>query len=127
MRKYLISFSLVVTCVTSFAQYDSFATISSDTALRIIDLNPFFTLHVDSAFTYQLQINKNPGNYFWYLKNSPVGLRINKENGVVSFKADKSYFLSGKLKYDVNYKVMVGVQNLTDPKEKIDTSFTIVF
>ncbi|MGZ3951747.1 MAG: hypothetical protein ACXVBZ_10145, partial [Flavisolibacter sp.] len=65
--------------------------------------------------------------YFWYLKNAPVGLRINKENGMVSFKADKSYFLSGKLKYDVNYKVLVGVQNLSNPQEKVDTNFTIVF
>src|SRR5205823_11487470 len=37
------------------------------------------------------------------------------------------YFLSGKLKYDVNYKVLVGVQNLFDPTERIDTNFTIVF
>ncbi len=72
-------------------------------------------------------VNKNPQNYFWYLKNSPVGLRINKDNGLLSFEATKSYFLSGKLKYDLNYKVLVGVQNLTDPAERIDTSFTIVF
>ncbi len=96
-------------------------------ALRIIDLNPYFTLHVDSTFSYQLQINKDPQNYYWYLKNAPVGLRINKESGLITFKADKSYFLSGKLKYDVNYKVLIGVQNLRDPNEKIDTSFTIVF
>ena len=113
--------------ITIDGQHDTVVTFQQDTALRIIDLNPFFTLHVDSTFSYQLQTNKNSDNYFWYLKNSPVGLRLNKENGVVSFKADKSYFLSGKLKYDVNYKVMVGVQNIHDPKEKVDTSFTIVF
>jgi hypothetical protein len=82
---------------------------------------------VDSTLSYQLQINKNPDNYFWFLKNSPVGLRINKDNGLISFKADKSYFLSGKLKYDLNYKVIVGVQNLNDPAERVDTSFSIVF
>lgn len=98
-----------------------------DSTLRVINLNPFFTLHVDSALSYQLQINKNPNQYFWYLKNSPVGLRINKDNGLLNFKADKAYFLSGKLKYDVNYKVQIGVQNLNDPSEKVDTSFTIVF
>lgn len=98
-----------------------------DSSLRIINLNPYFTLHVDSTLTYQLQINKNPDNYFWYLKNSPVGLRINKDNGVLTFNANKSLFLSGRLKYDVNYKVTLGVQNLQDPKEKVDTSFTIVF
>lgn len=98
-----------------------------DSSLRIINLNPFFTLHVDSTLSYQLQINKNPENYFWYLKNSPVGLRINKDNGLLSFNANKSYFLSGRLKYDVNYKVNIGVQNLRDPKEKMDTTFTIVF
>lgn len=98
-----------------------------DTTLRIINLNPYFTLHVDSTLTYQFQINKNPDNYFWYLKNAPVGLKIGKDNGVVSFKADKAYFLSGKLKYDVTYKVAAGVQNLADPKDRIDTTFNIVF
>jgi hypothetical protein len=92
-----------------------------------VNLNPYFTLHVDSALSYQLEINKNPENYFWYLKNSPVGLRLNKDNGLLSFKAEKSYFLSGKLKYDVPYKVLLGVQNLNYPTERIDTNFVIVF
>jgi hypothetical protein len=108
------------------SQDTSFQTAVVD-SLRILDLNPYFTIHVDSMFNYRLQINRNPKDYFWYLKNAPVGLHINKEDGLVSFKADKSYFLSGKLKYDVNYTVWVGVQNLTDPAEKIDTNFTIVF
>jgi hypothetical protein len=98
-----------------------------DSSLRIINLNPFFTLHVDSTLTYQLQINKNPDQYFWYLKNSPVGLRINKDNGNLTFNANRSLFLSGKLKYDINYKVNIGVQNLNDPQEKVDTSFNIIF
>ncbi|HEY1023442.1 MAG TPA: hypothetical protein VGE06_14075 [Flavisolibacter sp.] len=98
-----------------------------DTTLRITNLNPFFTLHVDSSLQYQLQINKNPDNYFWYLKNAPVGLRIGKDNGMISFKAEKAYFLSGRLKYDVTYKVALGVQNLYDPADKKDTSFNIVF
>jgi hypothetical protein len=90
-------------------------------------LNPFFSLHVDSTLNYQFQINKNPADYFWYLRNAPVGISINKDKGVLSFKADKSYFLSGRLKYDYNYKVLLGVQNLSDPKERIDTSITVVF
>jgi hypothetical protein len=106
---------------------DSTQIFHPDSTLRIIDLNPFFTLHVDSTFSYQLQINKNPSNYFWYLKNAPVGLKIQKDNGFITFKADKSYFISGKLKYDVNYKVNIGVQNLNDPLEKVDTSFSMVF
>ncbi len=100
---------------------------SVDTVLRIRNLNPYITLHVDSTMTYNLEINKNPSHYFWYLRNSPLGLKINKDNGLLSFKADKSYFLSGKLKYDYPYKVIVGVQNLHDPRERIDTSFTILF
>ncbi|HYH14071.1 MAG TPA: hypothetical protein VD794_02560 [Flavisolibacter sp.] len=112
---------------TKLIQSDSTSVFHPDSSLRIIDLNPYFTLHVDSTLSYQLQINKNPTNYFWYLKNAPVGLRINKETGNLTFKADKAYFLSGKLKYDINYKVIVGVQNLNDPTEKIDTSFSIVF
>jgi hypothetical protein len=102
-------------------------TLNTDTVLRIINLNPFFSIHVDSTFSYPLQINKDPEKYFWYIKNSPVGLRLNKDNGLLTFKADKAYFLSGRLKYDFNYKVAIGVQNLSDPTERIDTSFNIVF
>jgi hypothetical protein len=106
---------------------DSTQIFHPDSSVRIIDLNPYFTLHVDSTFSYQLQINKNPANYFWYLKNAPVGLKIQKDDGLITFKADKSYFISGKLKYDVNYKVNIGVQNLNDPQDRVDTSFSIVF
>jgi len=98
-----------------------------DTSLRITNLNPFFTLQVDSILSYKLAINKDESKYYWFLRNSPVGLRINKDNGTLNFKADKSYFLSGKLKYDQEYTVKVGVQNLSNPNEKIDTSFTLIF
>jgi hypothetical protein len=54
-------------------------------------------------------------------------LKINKDNGVLHFKAEKSYFLSGKLKYDNEYKVKLGVQNLNDASDKVDTTFTILF
>jgi hypothetical protein len=126
MKRFYFLFSFLSTFLISYSQVDS-TRESLDSSLRIIDLNPYFTLHVDSTFSYQLHINKNPEDYFWYLKNAPVGLRINKETGIISFKADKSYFLSGKLKYDASYKVLVGVQNMSDPSEKLDTSFTIVF
>src|SRR5260221_11733087 len=99
---------------------------SQDSALRIRNLNPYFTLHVDSTLIYQLELNRDPNRYFFFMKNAPVGLKM-RENGLLSFKAEKSYFLSGKLKYDFEYKVNIGVQNLNDPKDRIDTSFTIVF
>lgn len=99
---------------------------AEDSTFRIRNLNPYFTLHVDSTLNYQLQINRDPSRYFWFMKNAPVGLRI-KENGLLTFRADKSYFLSGKLKYDYEYKVRIGVQNLNDPNERIDTTFTLVF
>src|SRR6202000_1064425 len=99
---------------------------TEDTVLRIRNLNPYFTLHVDSTLSYQMEINKDPSRYFFFMKNPPVGLKI-RENGLLTFKADKSYFLSGKLKYDYEYKVNIGVQNLNNPKERTDTSFTIVF
>lgn len=98
-----------------------------DTTLRIKNFSPYFTLHVDSTLDYRFEINKNPDNYYWYLKNSPVGLKINKDNGILHFKAEKSYFLSGKLKYDNEYKVKLGVQNLNDANDKVDTIFTILF
>lgn len=95
--------------------------------LRIKNLNPYFTLHVDSTLIYNLEINKDESNYYWYLRNSPVGLRINKDNGQLTFKADKSLFLSGKLKYDNEYRVNIGVQNLNDPSMRVDTFFSILF
>jgi hypothetical protein len=127
MKKYSLFLLLLTTFLYGRAQTDIIPPPATDTVLRIIDLNPFFSVHVDSTLNYPLQINKQPENYFWFLKNAPVGLKINKDNGMVSFKADRSYFLSGKLKYDLPYKVLVGVQNLTDPTERIDTSFSIVF
>lgn len=131
IKELTFSFLLTLAIATTYSQdTDSLKlTIPSneDTTLRIINLNPYFTLHVDSMLSYQLQINKDETRYYWYLKNSPVGLKINKDNGLLTFKADKSFFLSGKLKYDVEYSVKIGVQNLADPREKVDTSFTLVF
>ncbi len=129
MKQILFFFAVFFFVLNATAQEktDSIPVAEQDTSLRIINLNPFFTLHVDSSLSYQLEINKEAGKYYWFLKNSPLGLRINKDNGLLSFKADKAFFQSGKLKYDTEYKVMIGVQNLQNPKERIDTLFTIVF
>ena len=117
---------------SSYAQdtIQHITTLPADSAaqpLRITNLNPYFTIHSDSTLSYNLEINKDQSKYYWFLRNSPVGLRINKDDGVLTFKAEKSFFLSGKLKYDVEYKVNIGVQNLSDPKDRVDTVFTIVF
>ena len=102
--------------------------INTDTILRIKNINPYFTLHVDSTLSYDFEINKeDPSKYYWYLKNSPVGVKINRETGLLTFKAEKSFFLSGKLKYDYEYKVKIGIQNLNNPLEHIDTSFSLLF
>jgi len=106
---------------------DSNAVKLEDTALRIKNFSPYFTLHVDSTIDYHFEINRDPSQYYWYLRNSPVGLKINKDNGILHFKADKSYFLSGKLKYDNEYKVKMGIQNLNNPRDRVDTEFTLVF
>ncbi|MCG2616691.1 hypothetical protein LZZ85_20500 [Terrimonas sp. NA20] len=98
-----------------------------DSTLRITNLNPYITLHVDSVLSYPLSINREASKYYWYLKNSPIGLKINKDNGTLTFKAEKSFFLSGKLKYDEEYPVKLGVQNLSNPRERVDTSFVLVF
>lgn len=98
-----------------------------DTLLRIKNFSPYFTLHVDSTLDYNFEINKDPSQYYWFLKNSPVGLKINKDNGRLHFKAEKSFFLSGKLKYDQEYKVRLGVQNLDNVKDELDTTFTLLF
>jgi hypothetical protein len=152
MRRILLSFSaLLIVLSISFFTFDGYGQdpnrtdsnvikqadtvrhpapplpVSADTVLRIKNLNPYFTLHVDSSLQYLLEINRDPSDYYWYLRNSPIGVRVNKDNGMLSVKVEKSYFLSGKLKYDNEYKVRLGVQSLTDPKEKVDTSFTILF
>ena len=101
--------------------------VNLDSVLRITNLNPFFTIHVDSILNYELNINKDAKQYYWYLKKAPVGLKIDKSTGTVYFKAEKTYFLSGRLKYDLPYKVEFGVQNLKDPKDKVDTSLNILF
>lgn len=124
---------LCLVSISSYAQHDTLfhpavpADSFPNAPLRITNLNPYFTIHSDSTLSYNLEINKDEKKYYWFLRNSPVGLRINKDDGVLSFKAEKSFFLSGKLKYDVEYKVNIGVQNLSDPLEKVDTFFTIVF
>ena len=120
-----------VTYSSGFAQIKADTLINSftapDSSLRIKNINPYFSLHVDSSLKYQLEINKDIVKYYWFLKNGPVGLKINKDNGLLTFKAEKSYFLSGRLKYDLNYKVNLSVQNLDYPAERVDTSFTILF
>jgi len=126
----LVLASFLLLASKMFAQVtDSMPPAPADTTLRITNLNPYITLHVDSSLSYKLEINRDPAaaKYFWYLRNSPIGLRINKDNGLLSFKADKSYFLSGKLRYDQPYNVIVGVQNLNNPLERVDTSLTLVF
>ena len=114
------SFSQVKADTMVFVNY-------ADSGLRIKNLNPYFTLHVDSTLKYQYEINKEQEKYYWFLKNTPVGLKINKDNGTLTFKAEKSYFLSGRLKYDYEYKIALRVQNLNDPEDRVDTGFTLLF
>ena len=101
--------------------------LDADTVLRVINLNPFFTIQVDSTLTYDFQINRPKSNYFFYLKNAPIGVKLDKSTGVLYFKADKSYFKSGKLKYDIPYAVELGVQNLRNAEERFESSFTLLF
>lgn len=127
---FLISFqsnSQVIEDTLIVKKEDTLVVKKEDTVLRIKNFTPYFTLHVDSTLDYHFEVNKNPNDYYWFLRNSPVGLKINKDNGVLRFKADKSYFLSGKLKYDNEYKVRLGVQNLNSDSDKVDTTFTLVF
>jgi hypothetical protein len=99
----------------------------ADSVLRIMNLSPFFSLQADSTLTYDFKINRPMDQYFWYLKSAPVGLRIDKNTGIMFFKADKNLFKSGRLKFDIPYKVEFGVQNLRNASERIDTSFNLLF
>ena len=98
-----------------------------DTTLRILNLNPYFSLHVDSSLSYRLLINRPQKNYYWYLKNAPAGLMIDKDNGTLSFKSNKNIFRSGRLKYDTEYPVHIGLQSLVNPNDKVDTTFSITW
>lgn len=98
-----------------------------DSPLRIMNLSPFFSLQADSVLTYDFKINKPIDQYFWYLKSAPIGLKIDKNSGLLYFKADKNLFKSGRLKFDIPYKVEFGVQNLRNAADRIDTSFNLLF
>src|SRR4051812_3980230 len=135
MKLHMRWFAVLLACLSYITAHsqdhptDSLPAVSNeDTVLRIINLNPFITLHVDSSLNYKLEINRPDSiKYFWYLRNAPLGLKLNKDNGLLSFKADRSYFLSGKLKDDQPYNVIVGVQNSAYPAERFDSSFKITF
>jgi hypothetical protein len=101
--------------------------VNLDSNLRIINLNPYFTIHVDSVLQYDLRINRPAESYYWFIKNGPVGVKIDRNTGLLYFKADKTFFKSGKLRYDVPYKVEIGVQNLFLPADHVDTSFNLMF
>lgn len=98
-----------------------------DTALRITNFSPFFSLHVDSSLNYKFLINKDPKKYYWFLKDAPPGFKIDKDNGTLSFRTTKSLFLSGRLKYDREYPVKFGIQSLSNPNDKLDTTLNVIF
>ncbi len=100
---------------------------ADSTELRIRNINPSFLVHVDSVVTYQFELNKPLKDYYWYIKNAPAGVRINKDNGLLSIDVSKNFFLSGKLKYDRDYTVNLSVQNLNTPNDRVDTAFTVNF
>src|SRR5438874_13398476 len=112
LRMRCLSLIVCLFALPGFAQDKPLDTLSAiareDSLLRITNLNPYITLHVDSTLAYKFDLNRpDSARYFWYLRNSPVGLKINKDNGTLTFKADKSFFLSGKLRYDQKYNVLV--------------------
>ncbi len=96
--------------------------------LRIVNLNPYLTLNVDSTFEYDLDINKDEKEYHWFITRSAVsGVKIDSKTGKIHVKPIKSYFLSGRLKYDHEYDVMIGVQSLKDPSQRVDTTISLLF
>ncbi len=129
MKKLCIILLLTFVYTAAYCQVklDTIPVAKDTVALRIKNLNPYFAIQVDSLLKYQLVINKDVSKYYFFLKNAPLGLKINKDNGLLSIKVDKSYFLSGRLKYDYDYKVDLSVQNLDNPLDKVDTSFNILF
>src|SRR5207244_8543084 len=124
MFKRFIYFCLIILPVFVSAQVTpADSSLERTDTLRIINFNPHFIQHVDSVNVYQFRINRDNSRYYWYLKNAPVGLNINKDNGLLTYKYAKNYFLSGKLQYDVPYPVNLTVHSLLDKSEKVDTTF----
>lgn len=99
----------------------------NDSLLRIKNHSPHFSLALDSNFVYKYYINKPKSDYYWYLKRAPSGLVIDRDSGELKMRVTRSLFLSGRLRYDYDYKVQLTVQNLNNPADKLDTSFTITF
>jgi hypothetical protein len=97
-----------------------------DTILRIRNLNPYLSLNGDSSLHYQLLINKDISHYFWFLKNALPGIQVER-SGMLHVRPERGLFLNGRLKFDQEYKVLLGVQNLDNPNDRIDTSFTLLF
>ncbi len=97
-----------------------------DTILRIRNLNPYLSLNGDSSLHYQLLINKDISHYFWFLKNALPGIQVER-SGMLYIRPERGLFLNGRLKFDQEYKVLLGVQNLDNPNDRIDTSFTLLF
>ena len=124
---FVFLFILIGNCGFSQIDANNFNYRSDSTELRIKNLNPVFLVQVDSVINYQFEINKPIKEYYWYVKNAPAGLKLNKDNGYLSIDVNKAFFLSGKLKYDRDYKVNLTVQNLNDPTDKIDTAFIVNF
>lgn len=126
------SFAQEISKDTTLPSKDTISNLASpkqevDSPLRIMNLSPFFSLQADSVLTYDFKINKPIDQYFWYLKSAPIGLKIDKNSGLLYFKADKNLFKSGRLKFDIPYKVEFGVQNLRNAADRIDTSFNLLF
>ncbi|GAB3009398.1 hypothetical protein GCM10027051_07950 [Niabella terrae] len=101
--------------------------LADTSSLRIVNFSPFFSLHSDSSLNYKFQINKNPKKYYWFLTDAPAGFKLDKDNGILSFKANKSLFLAGRLKYDKEYPVKFGVQSLSNPYDRLDTTLKVIF
>ena len=89
LRPGLLLLVIFVIAVPGFAQIPTFRapmqlqdTIAKpDDTLRIRNLNPYFSLHVDSSLYYQLEINRDPSRYFFFMKDAPVGMKIKEKIG----------------------------------------------
>ena len=77
MKKFKLLLALLTISLTAFCQvnFEPAQKPIDSLGLRIKNLNPYFTIHVDSALKYQLEINKDVLQYYWFLKNSSVGLK----------------------------------------------------
>lgn len=75
MSRLIIFLTLLTATNFCTAQIKDSVHINNDSSLRIKNLEPYITLHVDSLLNYNLEINRDTAHYYWFLKTARLDLK----------------------------------------------------